>query len=252
SLIEKFRDQEILDIINNMTPDDRANLFDELPPRLGRRILTHLTPEERQATSLLLGYGAETAGRLMTPEYIALPDRLTASQASERIRELARDREVSYYIYAIDEQEKLSGVTSLRDLLLSQPSQSLREIMDRDMVFVPTDTDREEVARLIQRYDLMALPVVDRDRTLLGVVTVDDAIDVLQAENTEDIYTMGAVRSEGESYFQANLAAVTRKRVPWLFILLITNALTILVMRNFEDILDEVVALAFFTPLLIN
>ncbi|CDM97687.1 MAG: magnesium transporter [Limnospira sp. PMC 1291.21] len=252
SLIEEFRDSELLEIVNSMAPDDRAGLFDELPPRLVRRVLAQLSPEERKATSQLLGYQAGTAGRLMTPEYIALRYNLTIKEASDRIRQLARDREVSYYVYVVDEQRRLMGVASLRDVLLADLDQFLGDIINPDVVFAQTDTDQEEVARSIQRYDLVALPVVDRDHTLVGVVTVDDAIDILQKEATEDIYIMGAVRSEGESYFQSNLATITRKRIPWLFILLITNALTILVMSNFEAVLDEVVALAFFTPLLID
>ncbi|MGF1492239.1 MAG: magnesium transporter [Microcoleaceae cyanobacterium] len=252
SLIEEFRDQEVLDIVDSMAPDDRADLFDELPPRLVGRILNQLSPDERENTSLLLGYQAGTAGRLMTPEYIALSNQLTVSQAAEQVRALAREREVSYYIYVVDNQERLLGVASLRDLLLAEPTQSISEVMNPDVVFTQTRTDQEEVARLIQRYDLVALPVVDRDQAMLGVVTVDDAMDILQAEATEDIYTMGAVQSEGDSYFDANLATVTRKRIPWLFVLLVTNTLTIFVMQNFEDVLDEVVALAFFTPLLID
>lgn len=252
SLIEQFRDSELLEIVNSMAPDDRAVLFDELPPRLVRRVLDQLSPEERKATSQLLGYQPGTAGRLMTPEYIALRYNLTIKEASDRIRQLARDREVSYYVYVVDEQRRLMGVASLRDLLLADPDQLLGDIINPDVVFARTDTDQEEVARSIQRYDLVALPVVDRDHTLVGVVTVDDAIDILQKEATEDIYIMGAVRSEGESYFQSNLVTITRKRIPWLFILLITNTLTIFVMSNFEAVLDEVVTLAFFTPLLID
>ncbi|NJL47596.1 MAG: magnesium transporter [Leptolyngbyaceae cyanobacterium SM2_5_2] len=252
ALIEEFQDQEILDIVNSMAPDDRAMLFDELPPQVVRRILPQLTPEERQATSQLLGYQPQTAGRLMTPEYIYLKDELTVAQAADKVRELARDREVSYYVYTTDDHNKLAGVMSLRDLLLTDPNQPLQEVMNRDVIFAYTDTDQEEAAQLIQRYDLNALPIVDREKVLVGVMTVDDAMDVLQQETTEDIYTMGAVRSEGDSYFQANLVSVTRKRLPWLFILLLTNTLTILVMSNFEEILDQVVALAFFTPLLID
>lgn len=252
TLIAEFHDQEILDIVSGMAPDDRVSLFDELPPQMVRRILPQLTPEERQATSLLLGYKAGTAGRLMTPEYISLPDSLTVSDAAARIRTLACDHEVSYYIYMADANQKLSGVASLRDLLLAEPSQLLSEVMDRELLFAQTDTDQEEVAKLIQRYDLVALPVVDLEKNLLGVVTVDDALDIVEAEATEDIYTMNAVRSQGESYFQSSLLSVVRKRLPWLFILLLTNTLTIFVMKGFEQILEEVVALAFFTPLLID
>jgi magnesium transporter len=252
ALIQEFQDQEILDIVNSMAPDDRASLFDELPPQVVRRILAQLTPEERQATSQLLGYQPETAGRLMTPEYIALGENLTVAEAGEQVRRMARDREVSYYIYVTDDQQLLAGVTSLRDLLLADPSQTLREVMSREIISASTDTDQAEAAQLIQRYDLTALPIVDRERTLVGVMTVDDAMDVLQSEATEDIYTMGAVQSEGKSYFQANLLSVTRKHLPWLSVLLLTNTLTTFVMSNFEEILDQVVALAFFTPLLID
>jgi magnesium transporter len=159
---------------------------------------------------------------------------------------------VAHYLYAVDAAQTLTGVLSLRDLLLAEPEQTIAEVMNREVVYAKTDTDQEAVARLIQRYDLVALPIVDQERKLLGVVTVDDAIDILQSEATEDIYTMGAVQSEGDSYFQSSLASVTRKRLPWLSVLLITNTLTIFVMSNFEQILDEVVALAFFTPLLID
>jgi magnesium transporter len=252
SLIKNFQEQEILSIINSMAPDDRANLFDELPPPLVKRVLAQLTLEERQMTAVLLGYTPETAGRLMTPEYIALEDHLTAKQAADQVRELAHDREVSYYVYAVNAAQTLTGVLSLRDLLLAEPDKLLNQFMNRDVVFAQTDTDQEEVAKLIQRYDLVALPIVDREHQLVGVVSVDDAIDILQTEATEDIYTMGAVQAEGEDYFQSSLLAVTRKRLPWLSILLITNTLTIFVMSNFEEILDEVVALAFFTPLLID
>ncbi|TVP67973.1 MAG: magnesium transporter [Leptolyngbya sp. LCM1.Bin17] len=252
TLIQEFQAQEILDIVNTMAPDDRAELFDELPPQMVRPILAQLSPAERQVTSQLLGYQPETAGRLMTPEYISLEDHWTVAEAAEQVRTLARDREVSYYIYVTDANQVLTGVASLRDLLLADPTQTLAAVMNPNVVYAQTDTDQEEAAQLIQRYDLVALPIVDRERTLVGVMTVDDAMDVLQIEATEDIYTMGAVRSEGKNYFQSSLLSVTRKRIPWLSVLLLTNTLTIFVMSNFEEILDEVVALAFFTPLLID
>jgi magnesium transporter len=252
SLVQKFQDQEILDIVDQMAPDDRARLFDELPPQVVRRILAQLTTEERQATAQLLGYRSETAGRLMTPEYIALQEILTLTQANEAVRTLAHVREVSYYLYVTNEHQALTGVISLRELLLADPNQTLAEVMNREVIYAHTDTDQEVAAQLLQHYDLAALPIVDSEGILVGVMTVDDAMDVLQHEATEDIYTMGAVRSHGKSYFQSNLLAVTRKRIPWLSVLLITNALTIFVMSNFEEILDEVVALAFFTPLLID
>ncbi len=252
SLIEEFHDQEAIAIVNEMSPDDRAKLFDELPPKLVRRLIAKITPEERQITSLLLGYQADTAGRIMTPEYIALKEHLTATQAQEKLRLLAHKSEVNYYLYVTDASKRLIGILSLKDLIIAEPEQTLGEIMTRDVIYADTNTDREEVARLIQRYDLLALPIVDKDENLLGVITVDDVIDILEAEATEDIYKMSAVESQGDNYFQVGLFEVAKKRIPWLLLLLITNSATVIILSNYEAVLDEAVALAFFTPLLIG
>ncbi len=251
-LLEKFQADEAQQIIESIAPDERVKLFDELPPSIVRRLISQLSAEERQATSLLLGYSPDTAGRIMTPEYIALKEQLTAIQAQERIRSLAKSAEVNYYIYVVDSSKKLLGITSLKDLIIALPQQSLGEIMTRDVIYAYTDSDREQVAQLIQRYDLLALPILDKEENLLGVVTVDDVIDILQAEATEDIYTMGAVQADDDSYFNQNLLSASRKRIPWLLMLLITNSITVIILSRYEQVLDEVVALAFFTPLLID
>jgi magnesium transporter len=251
SLIEKFKAQEVLDIVDKMSPDDRAHLFDELPARVVRRLVEQLTPKEREATALLLGYEADTAGRLMTPEYIYLTETLTVGETVERIRSLARVTETIYYLYVTDEARRLSGIVSLRDLVTAQPDRTLGELMAQDVVYVYTDTDQEEVARLIQRYDFLAVPVVDREERLVGIVTVDDVIDILERETTEDIYALGGgVQSGGDNYFQTNLLVVARKRVVWLFVLLLTNTVTGTIIRSQEAILQQVVTLAAFIPLL--
>lgn len=251
ALIEEFKRQEVIDIVDKMSPDDRARLFDELPAKIVRRLLEQLSPEERQATALLLGYEAGTAGRIMTPEYISLKETLTVEQALEQIRSLANVSEVIYYLYVTDAARRLTGIVSLRDLVISSPDQNLGEIMIRDAVYVETDTDQEEVARLIQRYDFLAVPVVDREQRLVGLVTVDDVIDILEQETTEDIYALGGgVQSGGDNYFQTNLIAVARRRVVWLFVLLLTNTVTGTIIKSQEGLLQQVVALAAFIPLL--
>jgi magnesium transporter len=251
SLIEKFKQQEVLDIVDKMSPDDRARLFDELPAKVVRRLVEQISPPERAATAQLLGYEADTAGRLMTPEYISLTENLTVGETLERIRSLANASEVIYYLYVTDGARHLSGIVSLRDLVTAQPQQTLGGIMTRDVVYVHTDTDQQEVARLIQRYDFLAVPVVDREQRLVGIVTVDDAIDILERETTEDIYALGGgVESGGDNYFQTNLFTVARKRVVWLFVLLLTNTVTGSIIRSQEDILQQVVTLAAFIPLL--
>jgi magnesium transporter len=252
SLIEEFKRQEVLDIVEQMSPDDRVRLFDELPAKVVRRFLQDLSPQERQTTALLLGYEADTAGRIMTPEYLSLKESMTATEAIERIRNLSDVMETVYYLYVTDAARHLTGILSLRDVVVAQPDQTISEIMTREVVSVHTDTDQEEVARAIQRYDFLAVPVVDRETRLVGIVTVDDVIDILEAETTEDIYTLGGVQTGNDDYFQTNLITVARRRVLWLFVLLITNAVTSAVISSKEAILEEVVALTAFIPLLIG
>ncbi|MDJ0618672.1 MAG: magnesium transporter [Calothrix sp. MO_192.B10] len=250
-LIGELRSQEVLDIVDQMSPDDRAKLFDELPAKIVNRLLEQLSPAERQATAQLLGYEADTAGRIMTPELISLKENFTVTDALERIRSLADTSEIIYYLYITDAARHLTGVVSLRELVISQPDRTMGEIMTREVVSIHTDTDREDVARSIQRYDFLALPVVDREQRLVGVVTVDDVIDILEEETTEDIYALGGgVQSGGDNYFQTGLLAVARKRVVWLLVLLVTNTITGTIIKSEEDILQKVVTLAAFIPLL--
>ncbi|MEM8777957.1 MAG: magnesium transporter [Cyanobacteria bacterium P01_G01_bin.49] len=250
SLIEQFKQQEVRDIVDPMSPDDRARLFDELPAKVVRRLLEQLSPEERQNTALLLGYEEYTAGRIMTPEYISLKETFTVAQTLERIRALANASEVVYYLYVTDAFRHLSGILSLRDLVLSSPDTTLGEIMTRDIVCVNTNDDQEDVARVIQRYDLLAVPVVDNEQRLVGIVTVDDVIDILQQEATEDIYALGGVQADGDNYFQTSLVTVARKRVMWLLILLLTNTVTGTIIKSQVGLLEQMAILTAFIPLL--
>ena len=253
ALIEELKRQDVLEIVDKMSPDDRARLFDELPAKIVTRLLEQLSPAERQATAQLLGYEAGTAGRIMTPEYVSLKEGFTVTEALDRIRRLANATEMIYYLYVTDGARRLTGILSLRQLVIAQPQQTVGEIMTREAAFVRTDTDQEEVARVIQRYDFLAVPVVDREQRLVGIVTVDDVIDILEQETTEDIYALGGgVQSGGDNYFQSNLLTVARKRVVWLFVLLLTNTVTGTIIKSQEDILQKVVSLAAFIPLLVG
>jgi len=252
TLIEDFRRQDVQDIVGQMSPDDRARLFDELPAKVVTRLLAQLSPEDREATALLLGYQPGTAGRIMTPEYVALKETWTVMRTLEEIRKLADISETIYYLYVTDRARRLVGIVSLRALVTAQPDQIISDVMVRDVVHVQTDTDQEEVANLIQRYDFLAVPVVDTEQRLVGIITVDDVLDVVQQETTEDIYQLGGVQSGMESYFETNLLTVARRRVVWLFVLLITNTATSAVISSQEDVLQQVVALAAFIPLLIG
>ncbi|MEL7036096.1 MAG: magnesium transporter [Cyanobacteria bacterium J06592_8] len=250
SLCEKFKRQEVVDIVDKMSPDDRAKLFEELPAAVVRRLVSQLSPTERQTTALLLGYEAGTAGRIMTPEYISLKEHYTVGESLERIRSLANVTETIYSLYVTDSDRKLTGILSLRDLVTAQLDQTIGEILNRDLVCIQTDTDQEEVARIIQRYDFLAVPVVDSEQRLVGIITVDDVLDILEQETTEDIYALGGVQSEGDNYFQVNLFTAARRRVVWLFVLLLTNSVTGGIITAQEDVLQRVVVLAAFIPLL--
>ncbi len=252
ALIEEFKRQDLIDIVDKMSPDDRVRLFDELPAKIVRRLLEQLSTQERQATALLLGYEAQTAGRIMTPEYVALKENWTVARALDHIRAQAELSETVYYLFVTNADRQLTGILSLRQLVVGQAEQTIGEIMTREVVSVQTSADQEEVARIIQRYDFLAVPVVDTENRLVGIITVDDVIDILEAEATEDIYTLGGVQSGGDNYFQSNLLDVARKRVVWLSVLLITNTVTAAVIRSQQDILQSVVVLAAFIPLLIG
>jgi magnesium transporter len=204
-------------------------------------------------TAQLLGYEPETAGRLMTTEFIDLKEFHSVAQALTIIRRRARDTETIYALYVTDASRHLTGILSLRDLVVAEPEERLGDVMTREVVSVGTDTDQEEVARVIQRYDFLAVPVVDREERLVGIVTVDDVIDVIQQEATRDLYAAGAVQAGDEDdYFQSNLFTVARRRVVWLLVLLLANSGTAAVIASMDDVLNKVVVLAAFIPLLIG
>jgi len=253
TLLERLRSGEVLELVEAMSPDDRVRLFDELPAKVVRRLQAELSPAERRVTAQLLGYEPETAGRLMTTEFIDLKEFHSAEQALEIVRRRSGSTETIYSLYVTDGARKLTGILSLRDLVVAEPEARIGEVMTREVISVSTDTDQEEVARAIQRYDFLAIPVVDREQRLVGIVTVDDVIDVIQQEATRDLYAAGAVQAGDEDdYFRSNLFAIARRRVVWLLVLLVANSGTSAVIASQESVLERLVLLAAFIPLLIG
>ena len=253
TLLDRLRSGEVLEIVEKMSPDDRVQLFDELPAKVVRRFLSALSPGERRVTAELLGYEPETAGRLMTTEYIDFKEMQTAQEALSLVRKRAPFTETIYSLYVTDKERHLTGILSLRDLVTADPNMPIGEVMTKDVVSVTTNTNQEEVARAIQRYDFLALPVVDREKRLVGIVTVDDLIDVIEQEATRDIYAAGAVQpGDEDDYFQSSLFTIARRRIVWLLILVLANGLTAQVIALNDEILRKVVLLAAFIPLLIG
>ncbi len=253
TLLDRLRSGEVLEIVEKMSPDDRVQLFDELPAKVVRKFLSALSPGERKVTAELLGYQPETAGRLMTTEFIDLKEMQTAEEALSLIRKRAPFTETIYSLYVIDKERHLTGILSLRDLVTADPQMQIGEVMTREVVNTTTDTNQEDVARAIQRYDFLALPVVDKENRLVGIVTVDDLIDVIEQEATRDIYAAGAVQAGDEDdYFQSGLFTIARRRIVWLLILVLANGITTKVIAMNDQILSEVVILAAFIPLLIG
>jgi len=251
-LLKDFTREDVLAIIDKMSPDDRVRLFDELPAKLVRKLLRHLSHEQREMTALLLGYQPDTAGRIMTPEYISLKEGWTVEQTFQLIRRLAPDKETIYSLYVTDAFHHLTGHLSLRKLVMATAEQTVGEIMNRHLICVHTDTHQKEVAHLLQRYDFLALPVVDAEQRLVGIVTVDDVIDVLEAETTKHIHTFGGVQSGQERYFQGNLFTVVRQRAFWLIVVFLTTTLTSWTIRAQEQLLERVIVLVAFIPLLMD
>jgi magnesium transporter len=252
-LLEAFSDQTARDFLEAMPPDDRAELLDEVPAKVARRLLQILSPDQRRVTLQLLGYEEETAGREMTPLFVDLHSDMTVTQALERVRQLAINRETVYQCYVMDRRRYLIGTVSLKDLVIADPGAKVDDIMKPDPPFVSTHTDREEVARELREHNLLAIPVVDAEQRLVGTITHDDVADIIEREATEDIYRFGAVSGTERGYFASRIFDVVRHRGVWLLLLIVVNTVTGTIIARNEDLLTgELLILAAFIPLLIG
>ncbi|HEX7878287.1 MAG TPA: magnesium transporter [Candidatus Eisenbacteria bacterium] len=239
-------------IVSAMSPDDRADVLADMEPEPAAAILARIALPQRRETQLLLQYEANTAGGIMTTQFVTLPLATRADHALALVKAAAQEKETIYTIFVIDRDQKLTGVVSLRELLVADAVQRLADIMNESVVWVTPETDQEEVARLISKYDILALPVVDEGRSMLGVVTVDDVIDVLVAEGTEDVQRMSAVSPIEEPYLVAGFWHVMRNRVVWLVVLFLGELLTMNALQHYEDAFKAMSVLVLFIPLIIS
>lgn len=239
-------------IVTEMHSDERADLFKELSDEQQDALLPILAQAEREDIRRLAGYEEGTAGSIMTSDYALLNETLSASQAIEKLRHEAPDKETIYRAYVTSPDRRLVGAVRLQDLILATPRTLVRELMEEDPVAVRVDEDQEEVARKISRYDVLALPVVDAENRIIGIVTHDDAMDVLQEEATEDFHKVGTVGKLDTSVRDASIGLLYRKRIAWLVLLVFGNLLSGAGIHYYEDTIAAVVALVFFLPLLIG
>jgi magnesium transporter len=256
SALESLPPQHAANVLTEVAPDDRADLVQELPDEARDEILDHIEqhePEVAQEVRTLAAYAPETAGGMMTPRYLAISPELTLGQAIEEVRRLAHEQtvEVIYYVYVVA-YDKLLGVLSLRDLILRDAQQTVAEVMTSNVLRVSPHEDQEEVARTMAKYDLSAIPVVDEQGQMLGVVTIDDVVDVMVEEATEDAQKMAGVVPIEESYFQTRFVELVRSRITWLLVLFLGELMTASVMHHYEATLAAAIDLVLFVPLIIS
>ncbi|TVQ97242.1 MAG: magnesium transporter [Deltaproteobacteria bacterium] len=251
-LIRQFTDQETRHVLATMTPDDRTALFEELPAEVTVRLLNMLDPEDLREAKQLLGYPDESAGRLMTPDYVAIRAHWTVARALDHIRKYGHDRESINIVYVRDAHGRLLDELRLRQIVLAPADATVSELMDRSVISLSAFDDREVAVRLMRKYDISALPVVDSEGVLLGMVTFDDVLDVAEEEATEDIHKGASVAPLRMSYDRAPITLLYGKRIGWLTLLVIMALASSGVIAIFEETLEAHIALALFMPLLID
>ncbi len=251
-LIRSYSDGELRSILEELYLDDTVDLIEEMPANVVRRILKVTDSRTRTQINQILNYADDSAGSIMTVEYVSLDGRMTVADAFLRIRRTGVDKETVYTCYVTDPTRKLVGVVSAKDLLLSDQSALVSDLMTVNPFYVTTDTDREIAVNLFEKYNLLALPVVDREERLVGIVTVDDAMDVLREETTEDIQKMAAITPSEKSYLRTGVLETWRHRIPWLLIMMLSATFTQIIISGFEAKLQSVVILTAFIPMLMG
>lgn len=252
SLLRSLATEQVAAILNEMAPDDRTALLEELPGAATRRLLELLSPEERRIAKELLGYPEESVGRRMNPEYVAVRANWTVAQVMDHIRKVGNDKETLNVIYVVDDKGYLIGDLRLRELVLLDPNAQMSDTIHRDFFALRADQDQEEAVKAFRDLDRVVLPVVDSGGVLVGIVTVDDVLDVAEEEATEDIQKMAAVEVLDAPYMEMGLARLIRKRATWLSVLFLGEMFTASAMGYFEDEIKRALVLSLFIPLIIS
>lgn len=251
-LITSFTDAELRLILDELFVDDTVDIIEEMPANVVKRIIRNCDTESRTAINEILKYPEDSAGSIMTTEYVDLKRNMTVDQAFAYIREVAIDKETIYTCYVTDANRSLIGVVSVKNLLVADRGAVIGDIMEDNVISVTTMEDRESTAQVISKYDVLALPVVDAENRLVGIVTVDDAIDVLHEETEEDFAKMAAITPDETPYLKTSVFGIWRARIPWLMLLMISATFTGMIITSFEQALARVVVLTAFIPMLMD
>lgn len=251
-MIKAFSDTELKEVIDELYVDDAVDIIEEMPASVVTRILKHTDAETRKSINEILQYPEDSAGSIMTTEFIRLTPELTVEDAFTRIRRTGIDKETIYNCYVTNNVKKLIGGITVKKMLLSNMDDTIGEIMDTDVITVGTREDQEVVASKFSKYDLLAIPVVDNEKRLVGIITVDDAIDVITSESTEDIEKMAAVVPTDKPYLKSSVFKIYKSRIPWLLILMVSATFTGKIIASFENALQSCMALTIFIPMLMD
>ncbi len=252
ALVHSFSDLELKEVLDELYDDDTADLIEEMPASVVKRILKNTSPETRRSVNQLLKYSEDSAGSIMTTEFVHLRREMTVSDALAIIRRDAINKETVYTCYVTDTQRRLLGIVTAKDLLISPLDATMESIMESNVIAANTTDNREDVARMFDKYDFLALPVVDKENRLVGIITVDDAIDVLSEEVEEDFAKIAAITPNETPYLKTSVLSIWRARIPWLLLLMLSATFTGMIISAFEGALAQVVVLTAFIPMLMG
>ena len=251
-IITSLTDSEATAIIDNLMADDAADLMEEMPANVVKRLLSHASPDTRRDINHLLKFPEDSAGSIMTVEFVDLRENLTVQEALDRIRKTGIDRETINNCYVLDSARRLTGMVALRTLILSEKEDLIRDIMEENVISVETMMDQEEVARMLSKYDFSSIPVVDSEERLVGIITVDDIIDIIEEEATEDIQKMAAILPSDDPYDRMSPVDLWKKRIGWLLLLMVSATFTGKIITSYESSLQAYIILTAFIPQLMD
>ena len=251
-IITSLSERDAASIIDNLMADDATDLLEEMPANIVKKLLANVSPEMRSSINQILRYPEDSAGSIMTVEYVDLKENLTVEEAIARIRKVGVDSETINICYVLDAQRKLLGTVALRYLLLSEPDEVIGDIMHENVIAIHTLMDQEEVARQFKKYDFTSMPVVDNENRLVGIITVDDIVDIMEEEATEDIEKMAAIVPSDKPYMKTGIFETFKKRIPWLLLLMVSATFTGQIIGRYEDALSACAVLTMFIPMLMD